>query len=139
MWADDLYEAFFNWPHYYALGGSQYTGTKALEEWNAITRQLTYDYGRVTNEFVNDDDWFHNAENYIYFYHLGMADPTNLETVRRARRFAGFYLNEDPTVANYDPEHRVVRSPCSGIKRSCTSSSAFCATGSGQALDGLSP
>ncbi|MCH2661677.1 hypothetical protein MK163_14620, partial [bacterium] len=46
VWADDLYEAFFNWPHYYALGGSQYTGTKALEEWNAITRQLTYDYGR---------------------------------------------------------------------------------------------
>ena len=114
VWADDLYEAFFNWPHYYALGGSQYTGTKALEEWNAITRQLTYDYGRVTNEFVNDDDWFHNAENYIYFYHLGMADPTNLENVRRARRFAGWYLNEDPAVPNYDAVNRVVRSPCSG-------------------------
>ena len=22
VWADDLYEAFFNWPLYYALGGS---------------------------------------------------------------------------------------------------------------------
>ena len=116
VWADDLYEAFFNWPHYYALGGSEYTGAKALEQWNAITRQLEQDYGRVTREFINDDDWFHNAENYIYFYHLGMADPTNLEPVRRARRFAGFYLNEDPTVANYNPEHRVVRSPCSGSK-----------------------
>ena len=33
VWADDLYEAFFNWPHYYALGGSEYTGAKALEQW----------------------------------------------------------------------------------------------------------
>ena len=116
VWADDLYEAFFNWPHYYALGGSEYTGTKATEQWNAITRQLTHDYGRVTNEFVNDDDWFHNAENYIYFYHLGMADPSNLETIRRARRFAGWYINEDPDVPNYDPQHRIVRSPCSGSR-----------------------
>ena len=116
VWADDLYEAFFNWPHYYALGGSEYTGVKALEEWNAITRQLEHDYGRVTREFINDDDWFHNAENYIYFYHLGMADPTNAETRRRAQRFAGFYLNDDPAVPNYDPEHRIVRSPCSGSK-----------------------
>ena len=116
VWADDLYEAFFNWPHYYALGGSEYTGVKALEEWNAITRQLEHDYGRVTREFINDDDWFHNAENYIYFYHLGMADPANAETRRRAQRFAGFYLNDDPAVPNYDPEHRIVRSPCSGSK-----------------------
>ena len=72
--------------------------------------------GRVTREFINDDDWFHNAENYIYFYHLGMADPTNAETRRRAQRFAGFYLNDDPAVPNYDPEHHIVRSPCSGSK-----------------------
>ena len=28
VWADDLYEAFFNWPIYYALGGSAYTGQR---------------------------------------------------------------------------------------------------------------
>ena len=35
VWADDLYEAFFNWPHYYALGGSEYT---ALKHWKNGTR-----------------------------------------------------------------------------------------------------
>ena len=43
VWADDLYEAFFNWPLYYALGGSAYTGNKAFEEWNAVTRQVEFD------------------------------------------------------------------------------------------------
>ena len=116
VWADDLYEAFFNWPHYYALGGSAYTGTKAFEEWNAVTRQIEYDYGRAHKEFISDDDWFHNAENYIYFYHLGMADPTSRQMMRRAQRFAGFYLNEDPEAPNYDPKHKIVRSPFSGSR-----------------------
>ena len=114
VWADDLYEAFFNWPLYHALGGSDYTGLKAVEEWNALTRQITTDYGRAHKEFISDDDWFHNAENYIYFYHLGMADPTSRDMLRRARRFAGFYMNEDPEVPNYDAENRLIRSPFSG-------------------------
>ena len=84
VWADDLYEAFFNWPHYYALGGSTYTGEMAVQEWNAVTLQIEYDYGRAHREFISDDDWFHNGENYIYFYHLGMADATNAEMMRRA-------------------------------------------------------
>jgi hypothetical protein len=116
VWADDLYEAFFNWPLYHALGGSRYTGERALHEWNAITRQLTHDYGRVSREFINDDDWFHNSENYIYFYHLGLSEPTNAETVRRAQRFAGLYTGEDPQAPNFDPAHRIVRSPFSGSR-----------------------
>ena len=116
VWADDLYEAFFNWPLYYALGGSAYTGERAVYEWNAITQQITYDYGRAFREFICNDDWFHNSENYIYFYYLGMADPANAEMMRRARRFAGFYMDEDPEVPNYDPEHRIVRSPFSGSR-----------------------
>lgn len=116
VWADDLYEAFFNWPLYYALGGSDYTGEKAVTQWNAVTRQLTYDYGRAYREFICDDDWFHNSENYIYFYHLGFADPTNKEMLQRARRFSGFYMDEDPEVPNYDPKHRIIRSPFSGSR-----------------------
>ena len=114
VWADDLYEAFFNWPHYYALGGSEYCGRKSLTEWNAITRQLAVDYGRVTDEFVNDDDWFHNAENYIYFYALGMVDPTVRDNVARARRFAALYTGENGAIANYDPETHTIRSPFTG-------------------------
>ncbi|MBI1925164.1 hypothetical protein HYR99_13060 [Candidatus Poribacteria bacterium] len=116
VWADDLYEAFFNWPLYYALGGSDYTGAMAVQEWNAITRQISHDYGRAEKEFISNDDWFHNSENYIYFYYLGLADPTNAEMMRRARRFTGFYMNEDPDVPNYDPKHRIIRSPFSGSK-----------------------
>ena len=113
-WADDLYEAFFTWPLYYALGGSEYTGDMAAHEWNAITRQVEFDYGHVSREFINHADWFHNGENYIYFYYLGMANPTLTEMARRARRFAGFYTNEDPQVSNYDAQHRIIRSPFNG-------------------------
>ena len=116
VWADDLYEAFFNWPQYYALGGSDYCGEKSLVEWNAITRQLAVDYGRVTDEFVNDDDWFHNAENYIYFYALGMVDPTVRDNVARARRFAALYTGDNADIGNYDPVARIIRSPFSGSK-----------------------
>lgn len=116
VWADDLYEAFFNWPHYHALGGSDYTGTKSFEQWNAVTRQIEQDYGRAHREFISDDDWFHNAENYIYFYHLGMADPTSREMMRRAQRFAGFYMNAEPDLPNYDAQHKIVRSPFSGSR-----------------------
>ncbi len=114
VWVDDLYEAFFNWPLYYSLGGKEYIGSKAVEQWNAVTRQVTYDYGRVANEFVCNDDWFHNSENYVYFYALGLSAPTNAEMMRRARRFSGFYMAEDPSVPNYEPEHRIIRSPFSG-------------------------
>ena len=34
----------------------------------------------------------------------------------RARRFAGFYLNEDPEAINYDPQHKMVLSPHNGSK-----------------------
>ena len=51
-------------------------------------------------------DQFHQGESYIYFYFLCLADPTNPKLIERARRFAGFYLNEDPEAPNYDPEHR---------------------------------
>lgn len=116
VWADDLYEAFFNWPIYYAVGGNDYIGAKSIEQWSAITRQITYDYGRAHKEFICNDDWFHNSENYIYFYHLGLVDPAHAENRNRAQRFAGFYMGEDPEVANYDAENRVVRSPFSGSK-----------------------
>ncbi|MBT3343703.1 MAG: hypothetical protein HN712_30450 [Gemmatimonadetes bacterium] len=116
VWADDLYEAFFNWPQYHALGGSDYCGEKSFVEWNAITRQLAVDYGRVTDEFVNDDDWFHNGENYVYFYALGLVDPTVRDNVARARRFAEFYTGDNANVDNYDPAARIIRSPFSGSK-----------------------
>jgi len=112
--ADDMYEGFFNWPLYYALGGSDEILDLALQEYNALTRQVTYDYQCATKEFLRELDWFHLSETYIYFYYFGLADPTNQEMVERAKRFAGFYLNEDEEAKNFDPEHQIILSPYNG-------------------------
>ena len=114
-WADDLYEAFFNWPLFYALGGSDYTGEMAVRQWNAITHQLDEeDLGQVTHEFVNAADWFHHGENYVYLYYLGFMGPGIPQMPDRARRFADWYVGADPAVPNYDRKHRIIPSPITG-------------------------
>ncbi len=55
----------------------------------------------------------------IYFYLLCMADPTHTVNAERARRFAGFFMNEglEPMrPPNYDPEHKILRSAHNGSK-----------------------
>src|SRR3954453_22578404 len=111
--ADDFYEAFFNWPLFYLLGGGKHVLEIADREWDAITRQLT-DLKMVHKEYEIGYDQFHQGESYIYFYFLCLADPTNPKLIDRARRFAGFYLDEDPEAPNYDPEHKIIRAPHSG-------------------------
>jgi hypothetical protein len=46
----------------------------------------------------------------------GLSDPHDLRLLRRARRYAGFYLNEDPGAPNYDPKYRVFRSMFNGSR-----------------------
>lgn len=111
--ADDFYEAFFNWPLFYLLGGGKHVLEIADREWDAITRQLT-DLKMVNKEYEIGYDQFHQGESYIYFYFLCLADPTNPKLIERARRFAGFYLDEDPEAPNYDPELKLIRAPHSG-------------------------
>jgi hypothetical protein len=111
--ADDFYESFYNWPLFYLLGGGDHLLDLAHREWEAITRQLTA-YGNINKEYERGYDQFHQAESYIYFYLLCLADPTNPKLEERARRFAGFFLNEDPEAPNYDPVHKVICGPHSG-------------------------
>ena len=111
--ADDFYEAFYNFPLLYLLGGSDDLLEIAHEEWDAITRQMTR-LGQIHKEYERGYDQFHQAESYIYFYLLCLADPTNAKLIDRARRFAGFFLNEDPEAQNYDPEHNILRAPHNG-------------------------
>ena len=111
--ADDFYESFYNWPELYLLGG----GGRCLElgdrQWDATTR-LMEEIGLVKKEYEIGYDQFHQSESYIYFYLLCMADPANAKQLDRARRFAGFYLNEDPEAINYDFEKHIVRAPYNG-------------------------
>ena len=50
------------------------------------------------------------------FYNLFLANPGIPENIDRARRFAGFYLNENPEIQNYDPEHQIITSIFTGSK-----------------------
>ncbi len=110
---DDFYEAFTNFAQFYSLGGGNHLLEAADRHWDAITRQLTR-FGRIYREYERGYDQFHQSESYIYFYHLCLADPTNPKLNDRARRFAGFYLNEFPDAPNYDPVHRIIRAPHTG-------------------------
>ena len=111
--ADDFYESCYNWPLLYLLGGSDRLLSLGLREWEAITQQLTT-LGHVTNEYERGYDWFHQGEANLYFYFLCLADPAHPTTIERARRFAGLYLNEDPTAENFDPERKIIRAPHNG-------------------------
>jgi hypothetical protein len=106
---DDLPESFYNFPLLYALGGDERLKELGFREWSATVRQLTYDFPIYHNEFPKYGDWFHIGEGIIYFYLLPLADPTDHETLARARRFAGLYMNEDPAAPNYDPKLKLIR------------------------------
>ncbi|MDX2077835.1 MAG: hypothetical protein SFZ02_15515 [bacterium] len=111
--ADDFYESFYNWALLYLLGGDSHLLDFAHQHWDAITKQLT-ELGLVHKEYERGYDQFHQGESYIYFYFLCLADPKNPKLIDRARRFAGFYLNEDPEAINYDPEKKLIRAPHNG-------------------------
>ena len=111
---DDMYEVFLNWPLFYVLGGDENILDLSLRQWNAITRELTYDRKRLEREFVTHYDWFHNAESYKFIYYFGLADPTIPENIDRAKRFAEMYTGEDPLAPNYDTEYKIMRSPITG-------------------------
>ncbi|MGH7861095.1 MAG: hypothetical protein ACREOS_02545, partial [Candidatus Dormibacteraceae bacterium] len=111
--ADDFYESFYNWPPVYLLGGGDQLLKRGLDEWDAITRQLTA-LGHVRDEYERGYDWFHQGEGNLYFYFLCLADPTNPTLIARARRFAGLYLNEGDGPSSYDPERKLILAPHNG-------------------------
>lgn len=111
--SDDAYESFYNFPLYYVLGGPEEVNSLSRKLWDGITRQWA-GYGRLDKEFDAYYDWMHHGESYTNFYFFGLADPLDPRFRERALRFAGFYLNEDPEVRNYDPKLKLIRSPWNG-------------------------
>ncbi len=132
---DDLYERFYNWGLFYAMGAGEKILDLAHQQWNAITRynddgivhrQKEYEYTNASRlmdlpqqghkEWYNaaepgGAEWHHLGEANMAFYDFGVADPTVSEMVRRSRRFAGFYLGEDPEAPLWDANHKLIRSP----------------------------
>ena len=67
-------------------------------------------------EFPVMFDWLHNGEGLSVFNLQGISDPKDANYLRRVRRFAGFYMNEDPGAPNYDSEHKIIRSLFNGSR-----------------------
>jgi hypothetical protein len=95
--SDDFYESFYNWPLLYLLGGGDHLLPLAHRQYDATTRLLTR-YGNLHKEYERGCDQFHQQEGWMYFYLLCLADPTHPRLIDRARRFAGFFMNEDPEI-----------------------------------------
>ena len=67
-------------------------------------------------EFIVQSDWMHHGEGLQLFNRMGLSVPTDARYQQRARRFAGFYMGEDPEAANYDPVHKIIRSMQNGSR-----------------------
>src|SRR4051812_535756 len=122
---DDAFENFNHWPELHALGASddvlqmflkghdglieQYTAAKTTDV--PIARQ-----GMYYKEFIVQSDWMHHGEGLQLFNRMGLSIPMDATYQQRARRFAGFYMGDDPEAPNYDPVHKIIRSMENGSR-----------------------
>jgi hypothetical protein len=122
---DDAAENFLNWTMLHALGASDTVLQLYKQAWEGHLRQYTEAKtvdvpfareGMYYKEFPVMFDWFHNGEGFAAFWLQGLSDPTDHRFQQRMRRYAGFYLNEDPQAANYDSQHKIIRSMFNGSR-----------------------
>ena len=122
---DDAIENVNDWPILHALGASNKVLQMYRKAWEGHLRQYTEARttdvpfardGMYYKEFPVTFDWVHNGEGLTVFNLQGLSDPNNGLFKQRVRRFAGFYMNEDPGALNYDPEHRIIRSLFNGSR-----------------------
>ena len=123
--ADDAAENFTSWTMLYALGADRSILDRYLSAWEGHLRQYTEAKtvevpfardGMYFKEFPVMFDWGHNGEGFNAFYLQGLCTPYDRLFRDRTRRYAGFYMDEDPIAKNYDPRHRVIRSMFNGSR-----------------------
>ena len=120
---DDAVESIRNWPLAHATGGAE----SIIELWNKAWEGHLDQYSKATDpsteiakdgmyfkEFPPAYDWEHIGEGLGPFYWSGLSRPMDERYQTRLRRFAGFYLNEDPEARNYDPRLKL---PCRVVDR----------------------
>jgi hypothetical protein len=122
---DDAIENLTHWPILYALGAPEMIRELYTKGWEGHLRQYTQARtvqvpfardGMYYKEFPVMFDWLHNGEGLTVFNLMGLAGGGDEKFQARVRRYAGFYMNEDPGAPNYDPEHRIVRSLINGSR-----------------------
>ncbi len=120
---DDIMEALRGWPLAYAMGAPESVIANFERAWEGHLRQFgraklpTVDLakdGIYVKEFPSSFDWEHNGEGLQAFYWYGLGRPDDPVSRTRARRFAGFYMNDDPAAPNYDAKLRIIRSLFNG-------------------------
>ena len=122
---DDAVEPIRNWPLAHALGGAE----SIIDTWDKVWEGHLEQYSRTKvpevavakdgiyyREFTPSFDWEHISEGLAGFYFSGLSRPLDPRYAIRLRRFAGFYLNEDPAAPNYDPKLKIVRSLFNGSR-----------------------
>jgi hypothetical protein len=122
---DDAIENVADWPILHALGGDDSILTLYRKAWEGHLKQYTEAKtvdvpfardGMYYKEFPVMMDWMHNGEGLRVFNLQGLSDSDNLNFQKRVRRYAGFYMNEDPGALNYDFEHKIIRSMFNGSR-----------------------
>jgi hypothetical protein len=122
---DDAIEVFYNWTLLHAMGASDsvlrnykraYEGH--LQQYKELRTKLTKiaENGAYYKEFVTQSDFFHTGEGMRGLMLLALSDPDDPKLTTRMKRFAGFYMNEDPEAPNYDPVNKVIKSLWTGSK-----------------------
>jgi hypothetical protein len=122
---DDAFENFNRWPELHALGANDEILRMYLKGWEGMLRQYTdaktvevpiARAGMYYKDFCVQADWMHLGEGLQLFNRMGLSVPMDAKYQERARRFAGFYMDEDPEAQNYDPKHKIIRSMMNGSK-----------------------
>jgi len=122
---DDAIENCNDWPILHALGASDNVLKMYKKAWEGHLRQYTLAKtkdvpfardGMYYKEFPVMFDWLHNGEGLTVFNLQGLSDPSDVKFGHRVRRYAGFYMNEDPQAPNYDPKHKIIRSLFNGSR-----------------------
>lgn len=122
---DDAIENLTDWPILHALGASDDILRMYKKAWEGHLRQFTLAKtthvpfakdGMYYKEFPVMMDWLHNGEGLVVFNLQGLSDPYDAKFQQRVRRYAGFYMNEDPDAPNYDPKHKIIKSMFNGSR-----------------------
>ena len=122
---DDAIENLKDWPILHALGAPDVILERYKRAWEGHLRQYTLARtrdvpmardGMYYKEFPVSFDWLHNGEGLCAFNLQGLSDPDDARFRQRVKRFAGFYLNDDPQAPNYDPRRKLIRSFFNGSR-----------------------
>jgi len=123
--ADDAFENFNRWPELHALGASDeilrmfQKGNDGLIRQYSEAKTVETPAGRegiYYKEFNAQSDWMHHGEGLQLHNRMVLSVPTDAKYIERAKRFAGFYMGEDPDAPNYDTKLKLIRSMINGSK-----------------------